>query len=98
MANFQEEFPDFPAADMPAIPAGFEDVSWHNDACPCIARADMCIFIDYVNVDLREHGGDYPRFNVQPMRDGIEITGDCGLQTDDWAEVLAYIAKRDAEA
>jgi hypothetical protein len=91
--TFQTKFPNFPASDMPAIPAGFEDSSWHNDACPSISNENMTIWIDYSDVSLREFDEKYPRFNVQPMRDGIEITGDGGLVTDSWDEVLAYIAK-----
>jgi hypothetical protein len=34
MTCYQTEFPHFPAADMPAIPEGFADTSWHNIASP----------------------------------------------------------------
>ena len=40
---------------------------------------------------MREFGSKYPRFNVQPTLDGIETTGDGGLMTDDWNEVLEYL-------
>lgn len=89
--TYQKEFPDFPPDDMPALPEGFEDTSWHQDICPSYSDGMTLIYIDYRDFALREFEGTYPRFNVQPMRDGIEVTGDGGLQTDDWEEVLAYI-------
>lgn len=92
MKTYKTEFPDFPDADWPAMPAGFEDSSWHNDAMPSIASEHYQIWIDYADVALREYGDKYPRFNVQPMRNGIEITGNGGLITDDWNAVLAFLA------
>lgn len=95
--TFQTEFPDFPAADMPSLPATFTDVSWHNDTCPCIASdvLRMQIFIDYSEVAKRE----FPttsRFSVMEQSGGVEIG--CGLlDTDDWSEVLALIAARSAQ-
>jgi hypothetical protein len=94
MTSFRTEFPDYPESDMPQLPEGFEDTSWHNDACPSYSNADCTIWIDYVDPTKREHNATYPRFNVQPMRDGIEITGDGGLMTDSWDEVLSYIARQ----
>lgn len=91
MADFRVEHPDFPAADMPAIPAGFEDTSWHNNSCPNFASdaAGLEIWIDYLDPAQREHQG--PRFHVSSIRDGIEVTGPW-FQSDNWDEVLAFIA------
>jgi hypothetical protein len=91
--TYKTEFPDFPDKDMPEIPAGFEDSSWHNDTCPSFSNPHLLIWIDYLDPEQREWPGKYPRFNVQPMRNGIEITGDGGLMTDSWEAVLEYIAK-----
>lgn len=90
--TFQTEFPDMPAADMPAIPAGFEDTSWHNDTCPSYSNAHYQIFIDYVDPAEREMSCN-PRFIIVPMQHGVEITAD-SLGTDDWNAVLAFLAER----
>ncbi len=90
--TYRTEFPDYPAADMPALPEGFEDTSWHNDACPSYSNAHFLVWIDYLDPAQREHEGKYQRFNVRSMKDGSEITGDGGLMTDDWNAVLSYLA------
>jgi len=92
--TFQTEFPDFPAADFPAIPDGFEDVSWRNDACPCIVSdaLGLQIFIDYTDTESREFP-DTKRFTVSNQEAGVEV-GMEGFDTDDWNEVLAFIEKR----
>ena len=92
--TYSTAFPEYPAADMPEIPAGFEDTSWNNDTCPSYSNSHFQIWIDYIDPERREWQGEYPRFNVQPMKDGIEITGDGGLMTDSWDEVLNYLAVR----
>ena len=60
MTTFQTEFPDYPAADMPALPAlgNFVDTSWHNDICPSITSDELGlqIWIDYPDPAQREHG------------------------------------------
>jgi hypothetical protein len=71
MADYRKEFPDFPAIDMPAIPEGFADSSWHNDSCPSLISEalGLRIWIDYVQVELREHADDgYPRLIGRPPR------------------------------
>lgn len=92
MANYLIEFPDYKPADMPALPAGFEDASWHNDACPSFVSdpVGLLIWVDYLDPALREFDGKYPRFTVQQQRAGIEVSGP-SLATDDWSEVLAFI-------
>ncbi len=95
--TFQTEFPDFPAADFPALPPGFEDSSWGNDICPCMTSktAQICIFIDYADVILRELGADSDRFVVMPLdADGCHTGEQPMLATDDWSEVLTFLAKR----
>lgn len=97
--TWQTEFPDFPAADMPAIPdgLGFVDTSWHNDAMPSFTsdEAECTIWIDFATDDQREHSGG-SRFQITPQRHGVEISGD-GLDTDDWAEVVTYVTERHRE-
>ena len=35
--NIASEFPDYPKASLPPL-WDWEDVSWHNDACPSFKR------------------------------------------------------------
>ena len=87
---YKTEFPDFPDADMPAIPKGFVDSSWHNDTCPSIESdtAQLRIWIDYTELGNREFGNIGHRFTVLRKDDD---SGDAVLETDDWNEVLEYI-------
>ena len=84
------EFPDFPDSDMPAIPAGFEDSSWHNDACPSMRNAtlQLLIWINYSDPEKQETLG-WPRFLVVDENDE---RGEATLETDDWNEVLQHLA------
>lgn len=90
---FEIEFPDFPVGDMPAMPEGFEDSSWHNDACPCLTSdaAGFTIWVDYADPSLREISGS-ARFLVGPQKDGVEVSGPT-CATEDWNEVLAFLAQ-----
>jgi len=93
--TWRSEFPDFPAATMPEIPAGFADTSWHNDACPSFT-SDACelrLWVDFLDPAQREHPESKSRFYLQPQRAGVEISGD-GLLSNDWQEVLAFIAAK----
>ena len=84
MTTFRDEFPDFDPATMPAVPAEWSDISWHNDACPSFdAGNDMVVFVDYADQSLREFP-DSERFTVSD--------GDFLLATNDWSEVLAFCA------
>lgn len=90
MTTFDREFPDFPAADMPAIPEGFVDVSWKNDSCPSFLNVDagLVLFVDYLDPELREEP-TCPRFSLGVWDDGS--TGWTLAATDDWAEILAAL-------
>lgn len=97
--TYQTEFPDFPAADMPALPdgCGFVDTSWHNDACPSFTSDEigLTIWVDFLDPALCEYqdaqgNRQYPRFAVHCQDHGVETSGPA-IQTDDWAEVLAFI-------
>jgi hypothetical protein len=90
--SFRDQFPDYPVESFPAIPAGFEDASWHNCACPCLVSDEhqMTIWLDYPEPSTRENGPGYPRFIVEHQKDGIE-TGLWAESGDSWSEVLAII-------
>jgi hypothetical protein len=85
------EFNDYPLADLPAMPEGFADSSWHNDTCPSYIdeQRGLRIFIDYVDVTKRELS-DGPRFTLLE-----EETNEVIYTGDDWNKVLERIAQRD---
>jgi hypothetical protein len=58
MKDWRIEFPDFPVEDMPTLPEGWADASWHNDACPSFVneRLKAAIFIDYRDPAMRGLG------------------------------------------
>lgn len=90
--NWRTEFPDYPVADMPTLPDTFSDTSWHNDTCPSFTSdaLGLIVWIDYSNPDDREFP-DGPRFGLMEQQNGCELG--CGLlETDDWDEVLTFIA------
>lgn len=92
--TYQTEFPDFDPATMPAIPAGFDDVSWHNDACPSFQNeaSGLIIFIDYADKSLSELPS-VPRFSLSEI--DPEEEGDTGIAaSDDWSEIQAHILAR----
>jgi hypothetical protein len=89
---WQTEFPDYPIADMPAIPDGFEDTSWHNDACPSFTHPDsrMVLWVDYADPAQREISG--PRFAIsQADIDGL--IENVLLTTEDWNDVLKFLER-----
>ena len=98
--SYQTEFPEFAPATMPDIPAAWRDVSWHNDACPCFEamRDDKgsnwkacLVWIDFADPALRDVPNGQ-RFTVTFVNDGAESM--IILETDSWAEVLAYLNPR----
>ncbi len=83
------EFPDFDVSTLPTIPVGFDDSSWHNDACPSFTKGDLTLFVDYAEPTMRECGPDAPRFAlVRHTSDGAMVTV---ASTDEWARMLAAI-------
>ena len=97
--TWQTEFADFPAADMPAIPQGWIDSSWHNDTCPSFqflvgTEADSNyqfarVWIAESDPELREYL-DCPRFTIT-FEGNVFFAA---FATDDWQEVLAYAVPR----
>lgn len=59
--NAKTEFPDW---EGPALPQGWEDVSWRNDMCPCYkAPNGFGVWLDYPVPEQREFP-ELPRFTV----------------------------------
>lgn len=88
---YHHVFKDFPLADIPAIPAGWTDVSWHNDSCPAFGFVNahgetMRVFVDYADASRRECAG-VPRFGLA-TEDGCPI-----FETDNWDALLTEAAK-----
>jgi hypothetical protein len=95
--TFLAAFPDYPAADLPAIPAGFVDVSDRNDVCPSFYNAalSLVIWCDYADHYKRDMGTESPRYS-------LNSTDECGAfesdiwAGDDWSELLAVLAAAQA--
>jgi len=81
-------FPDYDDT-LPQI-AGFVDSSYGNDLCPSIysETLELRIYCDYKSEAKREGCG--MRYNVT-IDDGTEAL----LETDDLADVLAFVADYD---
>lgn len=89
-------FPDYPAADMPALPEGWTDSTWRNDACPSYAAFDqgeirVRIWIDYADDVAREVQGG-ARFVVTHedwtrLADAQEVDSTV-YEGDDWAAAV----------
>jgi hypothetical protein len=59
---YKAAFPDFDY-DVPQLPDGFVDVSWHNNVSPSFEKPlkdGLCLtlWIDYTDESKRECGGD----------------------------------------
>jgi hypothetical protein len=92
-----KEFPDFPVNDLPPLPEGFEDVSWHNDTCPSAYNAAerLAIFVDYADPERREFPENDGRFSLVRTDDDGATIDTIGSATDDWRsiELLVQVFK-----
>lgn len=89
--TYKEEFPDF-VLDV-ALPANFEDRSWRNDLSPCFINdaRGLCLWVDYADPADREFGEGF-RFSLTPVdSEGQHTDDEHLLDTDDYAEVLAFL-------
>lgn len=94
MSDWRKEFPSYPVEAMPAIPHGWIDASWHNDACPCFVVPHLCVavWVDWPDKADREFQGE--RFIVNPFDpDKREFMVDAPyvLATDDWLRLLGWL-------
>lgn len=95
--TYTTEFPDFDPATMPDVPDTWEDVSWHNDNCPSFMIGDhLLVFVDHV--DPAQRLNPETRYQVMPLTAGQYDGADSLMDSDDWAEVLAFVAAREALA
>ncbi|CCD94659.1 hypothetical protein BRAO375_3660053 [Bradyrhizobium sp. ORS 375] len=94
MADLAREFPGYPADTLPALPAGFVDSSWRNDACPSFDNAALClrIWCDHPDPSQREFPSN-ARFCVsETLPNGESRDLVC---SDDWQLVLDCVASID---
>jgi hypothetical protein len=59
--TYRTEFPNFDY-DIPQLPEGFVDVSWHNNVSPSFERKltddhSITLWVDYADESRRECGG-----------------------------------------
>lgn len=96
--SYLTEFPGFGVLDVP-LPAGFTDQSRRGNTCPSFSLfgsddnaewALLTVFIDFLNEEDREFDGE-PRFHVY-VGAGLE-TGNAALRSDDWEEILQFVAQ-----
>lgn len=87
--TYATEFPDFDL--QVAVPADWEDVSWHNDVCPSFQTPNgLRVWIDYADPAEREFDG-YPRFVASRYTADMEYIEDV-IATEDWSQLLAAVA------
>jgi hypothetical protein len=91
-SDFRQEFPNFDPATMPAIPAGFVDNSWHNDAMPSFIDEihHLTLWVNYANPADRDIQGDV-RF-VLMRTDEVGIDLEQLAYSDDMADIVRAIA------
>ena len=94
MSEYLDSFPEYETSDMPEIPAGFEDQSWHNDVMPSWTHSGAHLILWIAHSDkLKREDADAPRFQLYALDDDHQMTEDPAiLSTDDWAEMAARIA------
>lgn len=97
MRTVKTEFPDYDG-ELPYI-AGYEDSSWHNDACPSIEKdygngVRVRIWCDYADPERRESNG-YTRFGVVAYSPTDENGSDM-LSTDSFHLVFERVAQFEA--
>ena len=97
MRTVKTEFPDYDGV-LPHI-AGYEDSSWHNDACPSIEKnygtgVRVRIWCDYADPERRESNG-YTRFGVVAYSPTDENGSDM-LSTDSFHLVIERVAQFEA--
>jgi len=80
--------------DIPKIPEGFKDSSWHNNVCPSFERVlgdQLIVFwVDYKNPKRRERKGLQFFITSEPNNDGLNDL-ELVLETESWDEAMQKI-------
>jgi hypothetical protein len=71
--------------ELPEIPLDWEDISWHNDACPSWQCGDKAVFIDYLNPEDRKYIGSY-RYSVHDID-----SCSCLFKSNDWDDIKHFV-------
>lgn len=89
--QWRQAFPDFDEADIVDLGAGWMDVSWKNEACPCFQEelSPLSVFMDYRDPAARENP-ELPRFAVL-LRPDDDNPVDL-FSTEDEAALRAFLA------
>lgn len=97
--GWEVEFPDFEPSDIPAIPEGFEDVSWRNDSCPSFMNeaAGLIIFVEREDAAEREIE-ETARFNLAVWDQGADAHIAGGEDFDVVLEAIANHPAKDLPA
>lgn len=94
MPLYRVEFPAFGELDV-QLPEGFEDTSWHNDACPSFEAKGVRVWVDFKNPEDRESDAS-KRFAIVPL--SVDANDhEPLLTTDDWTGVVAYLNRIPAD-
>ena len=94
--DWKTEFPEFKDSDMPEMPEGWKDISWHNDSCPSFevwreSNDDCAAFIRVWISESEPSERDFPnqaRFMIS-LENRPEF--ECLFSSDEWSEILAYV-------
>ena len=94
--TYKYEFPNFDF-EVPQLPEGFVDISWHNDVCPSFScdlndKQEMIIWVNYADEDRRECGGLQFALVVKDIDNDCDPLGfACELETNSWDAILEKI-------
>jgi hypothetical protein len=91
-----EDTGEWEAMEIPAwtIEAGFIDESWHNDAAARMRwkqSPGVCLWVAEEDAALREMNGDRYSLTVEVPDGWADFSANYFLQTNDEAEVIAYL-------
>lgn len=100
-SNLAKEFPDFDLFTLPVIPAGWEDISWHNDSCPCLEISKdeetgnrIYLFVDFADPAKREVPESENRFSLySEVYEDEECDCTMIIETNDFDAVLKAVKK-----
>ena len=91
--SYRTEFPTFPVSAIPAelLASDWTDTSWHNDACPSFERGRFTVFVDWPRKEDRWTCSAL-RYHAYPTEEANVAEFDNGCESDDWADILRYLA------